>query len=318
MREKPKVFLYETIHQQGLDYLQTHVEVLWASGVDEDTVCREVVDASGIIVRALGKVTGRVLDRAPKLKVVGRHGAGVDNIDIKAATERGIQVVNAPDAPTEAVAEHVMATMIILARKILPADKSLREGRWDFRYSEPGQELQSKILGVVGMGRIGYRLSEIAALGLGMKIFYFDIAANKEAEEKFGATRMALDDLLQQSDVVSLHIPATPATKHLINAAKLELMKPNAILINAARGSVVDIDALYDALKDGKLLGAGIDVFEEEPPPVDLPIFKLPNVVVTPHTAGHTEQAMIAMSMVAEDIVRVINGQEPRYPVNRL
>ena len=318
MTEKPKVFLYELIHQQGIDCLKAHTELLWASDVDEDTVCREVVDASGIIVRALGKVTARVMDSAPKLKVVGRHGAGVDNIDIEAATERGIQVVNTPDAPTEAVAEHVIATMIILVRKILEADKSLREGRWDFRYSGPGQELKDKILGIVGMGRIGYRLSEIAALGLGMKIFYSDIAANEEAEERFGAKKMDLDELLKRSDVVTLHVPATPATKHLINADTLELMKPNSILINAARGSVLDIEALYAALKDGKLLGAGIDVFEEEPPPVNLPIFKLPNVVVTPHTAGHTEQAMIAMSMVAEDIIRVIKGQEPKYSVNRI
>jgi len=208
--------------------------------------------------------------------------------------------------------------MIILVRKILEADRAIREGGWDFRYSGPGQELQGKILGVVGMGRIGYRLSEIAALGLGMKIFYFDIAANKEAEERFGAKKMELDELLKQSDVISLHVPATPATKHLINASKLELMKPSAILINAARGGVVDIESLYKSLEDGKLLGAGIDVFEEEPPPVDLPIFTLPNVLVTPHTAGHTEQAMIAMSMVAKDIVRVIKGQGPKYPVNRI
>jgi len=318
MTEKPKVFLYETMHQQGIDYLEAHAKVLWASSVDEDAICREVSDASGIIVRALGKVTARVMDSAPKLKVVGRHGAGVDNIDIKAATERGIQVVNTPDAPTEAVAEHVAATMIVLARRILEADKAIREGKWDFRYSTPGQELQGKILGIVGMGRIGYRLAEIAALGLGMKIFYCDIVANSNAEEKFGATKMELDELLQQSDVVTLHVPATPATKHLINAGKLELMKPSAFLVNAARGSVVDILALYDALKDGKLLGAGIDVFEEEPPPVDMPIFNLPNVVVTPHTAGHTEEAVVAMSMVAEDIIGVINGQEPKYPVNTI
>jgi len=317
MTEKPKVFLYESMHQQGIDYLQTHAEVLWASSVDEeDVICREVSDASGIIVRALGKVSARVMDSAPKLKVVGRHGAGVDNIDIEAATERGIQVVNTPDAPTEAVAEHVIATMIVLARRILEADKAIREGRWDFRYSTPGQELTGKILGVVGMGRIGYRLSEIAALGLGMKILYCDIVANKNAEEKLGAKKMDLNELLVSSDVVTLHVPATPTTKHLINASKLKLMKPSSFLINAARGSIVDIEALYDALKDGKLLGAGIDVFEEEPPPVDMPILKLPNVVITPHTAGQTEQAVTAMSMVAEDIIRVINGQKPRYSVN--
>ncbi len=317
MSKKPKVLLYESMNQQGIDYLKAHAEVVWASGWDEDTLCQEVTDVSGIIIRANGKVTARIMDCAPKLKVVGRHGAGVDNIDIEAATERGIVVVNTPYAPMEAVVEHVIGVMIVLSKRILESDIALRAGKWDVRYQLHGLEMKGKTLGIVGMGRIGSRVAEIAH-SIRMEILYCDVVANPEVEKQFGAKRVDMEDLLRRSDYVTLHVPATPETHHLINAERIAVMKPTAILINAARGIVVDTTALYNALKAGQLFGAGIDVFEEEPAPADHPLFQLPNVVVTPHMAGHSDEAAIAMSMVAKDIIRVIQGQQPEYPVNTL
>ena len=315
MSQKPKILLYESMNQQGIDYLKAHAEVVWASGWDEDTLCQEVTDVSGIVIRANGKVTARIMDCAPNLKVVGRHGAGVDNIDIEAATERGIVVVNTPYAPMEAVVEHVIGVMIVLSKRILEADTALRAGKWDVRYQLHGLEMKGKTLGIVGMGRIGSRVAEIAH-SIRMEILYCDVVANPEVEKQFGAKRVEMEDLLRRSDYVTLHVPATPETRHLINAERIAVMKPTAILINAARGIVVDTTALYNALKAGQLFGAGIDVFEEEPAPADHPLFQLSNVVVTPHMAGHSDEAAVAMSMVAKDIIRVIQGEPPKYPVN--
>ena len=314
MNQRPKILLYEPMHQKGIDYLKTYADVLYASSWDENVLCQEVKDVSGIIIRANGKATARIMDSAPKLKVIGRHGAGVDNIDLEAAKERGITVVNTPHAPAEAVAEHVIGVMVVLSKRILESDRALRSGQWDVRYNLHAFEMRGRTLGIVGMGRIGSRVAEIAK-AIGMEILYSDVVANPQVEEKFGAKRIKLEELLKLSDYITLHVPATPETKYLINAERLELMKPTAILVNAARGSVVDTMALYDALKSGKLFGAAIDVFEAEPAPADHPLFSLPNVVVTPHMAGHSDDALIAMSMVAKDIIRVIQGQPPEYPV---
>ena len=314
MNPKPKVLLYEPMHQKGIDYLKRYADVMYTSGWDEDVLCQEVKDVSGIIIRANGGVTARIMDSAPKLKVIGRHGAGVDNIDLKAAKERGITVVNTPYGPAEAVVEHVIGVMVVLSKRILESDRALRSGQWDVRYNLHGFEMRGRTLGIVGMGRIGSRVAEIAK-AIGMEILYYDVVANPQVEEKFGARKIELEDLLKLSDYITLHVPATPETKYLINAERLKLMKPTAILVNAARGSVVDTMALYDALKSGKLFGAAIDVFEEEPAPADHPLFSLPNVVVTPHMAGHSDDALIAMSMVAKDIIRVLQGHSPEYPV---
>ena len=314
MSQKPKVLLYEPMHQKGIDYLKTHADVLYVSGWDEDILCQEVKDVSGIIIRANGKVTARVMDSAPKLKVIGRHGAGVDNIDLEAAEKRGITVVNTPHAPVEAVVEHVIGCMVVLSKRILESDQALRAGNWDVRYHFHAFEMRGKTLGIVGIGRIGSRVAEIAN-AIGMEILYYDVVSNPQVEEKFGAKKIELEELLKSSDYITLHVPSTPETKYLINAERLKLMKPTAILVNAARGVVVDTMALYDALKSGKLFGAAIDVFEEEPAPADHPLFSLPNVVVTPHMAGHSDDALIAMAMVAKDIVRVLQGQPPEYPV---
>ena len=315
---KPKVLLYEQIHQKGMEYISKHADILWASGYDEETLCREATEVTGIVIRVKGAVTAKIIDSAPLLKVIGRHGVGLDNIDVAAATEKGIYVVNTPRANSEAVAEHAVGMMIALSKHIVEADRAMRNGHWDFRYEKFGKEMIGQTLGVVGLGNIGYRVAEICHTAFNMKILYYDEVRKPEGEQCLSAQKVVLEELLRSSDYVSLHVPALPSTYQLINGDNMKLMKNTAFLINASRGPVVDEAALYAALKDGHIAGAGLDVFEEEPLPQDNDLLKLPNVVLTPHTAALTEEAMMAMSMVVEDVVNVIQGKPPKHPVNLL
>jgi len=313
--DMPRVLLYEKIDERAVDYLRQHATVVYASALDESSLIRQVADVEGIIIRANGAVTRRIIEAAPRLKVIGRHGVGVEAIDIEAASERGIYVVNTPDANTEAVAEHVIGMLITLAKRMGEADRALRAGRWHVRYEYVGQELRGRTLGVVGIGRIGYRVAEICH-SMGMRILYHDVVRSQVAEVHLDAYWVALPDLLRQADAVSLHVPLLPNTHHLIGASELALMKPTAILINTARGGVVDNRALVDALQSGRIAGAGIDVFEQEPLPPGSPFCSLENVVITPHMAAHTHEALYHMAMVVEDIVRVLQGLDPKFPVN--
>lgn len=313
---KPKVLLYEEIHQKGIDYLSEHADIVWASGYDEETLCREAADVMGIVIRAKGKATARIMDSAPLLKIIGRHGVGVDNIEVEAATERGIYVANTPGVNNQSVAEHTVALMLALSKRILTADHAIRRGHWNFRYEGLGQQMMGRILGIVGLGNIGYRVAQICHAAFNMRILYHDEVSKPEAEKELSAQKVGLEELLCSSDYVSLHVPALPSTYHLMNADRLNLMKKTAFLINTSRGSVVDSDALYIALRDGRIAMAGLDVYEQEPLPADSNLLTLTNAILTPHIAAHTEEAMIAMAMIVEDIVRVIQGKTPEHPVN--
>jgi D-3-phosphoglycerate dehydrogenase len=313
---EPKVLLFEAIHEEGMKVLRAHTLPALASATDEETIAREAADASGIIIRANGSATARIMDAAPMLEVIGRHGVGVDNVDIPAATERGIWVVNTPQAVTEPVAEHVVGMMIALAKGFRGADAHARSGDWGYRNRLQGMELAGKTLGIIGMGRIGFRVGEICRKGLGMILLYCDTVPSPKAEAELGAQRRQLREVLAESDVITLHTPYLPETHHLINAEMLALMKPRSYLINASRGKVVEQAALVQALREKRIAGAGLDVFEQEPAAKDNPLFALDNVLVTPHCATATTESLIAMSLVAEDIVAVIAGRRPRYPVN--
>lgn len=313
---KPKVLLWEPIHEEGMDVLRQSTEPVMPTARDEDTILREGQDAEGMIIRALGTATARIMDGCPRLKVIGRHGVGVDNVDIPAATERGIWVVNTPQAVTEPVAEHVVGMMIALVKDFRNCDIQTRAGNWGYRNQVNGINLVGKTLGIVGMGRIGFRLAEICRKGLGMEIVYSDAVPSARAEAELGARRLALQELLPVSDVVSLHCPYIPETHYLMRAETLALMKPTAYLINAARGKVVEQAALVEALRQHRIAGAGLDVFEREPIDKDNPLLALDSVLLTPHCASSTAEALVGMSLVAEDIVAVLQGRRPEHPVN--
>ncbi|HSR32078.1 MAG TPA: NAD(P)-dependent oxidoreductase, partial [Anaerolineae bacterium] len=224
-------------------------------------------------------------------------------------------VVNTPDANTQSVAEHCLGLMLAVASQIVRADKATRRGEWHVRYEYIGTELQGKTLGLVGFGRIGQRTATMCQLALQMPILYFDQVDYRDVETELGARRVSLDELLSTADVVSLHVPLLPATRGLIGDAELRRMKQSAFLINTARGPVVDQAALVRALQERWIAGAGLDVHDPEPLPASSPLLALQNVVVTPHMASHTDEALLRMALVVEDILAVLEGREPRYPV---
>ena len=313
-----KVLLFEPVHQTGLDHLaENGCEIVYAKGFEPAQIREAVKDVDGILARAQGFIDGTVMDAGPGLKVVGRHGIGVDNVDVPAATERGVFVVNTPMAPAESVAEFVAMGMMALPRRIVQADRATRELDWGFRNRHAAPELLGKTLGIVGFGRIGRRIAEICGLGFGMKIIYSDaFPADKAEESRLSATRVSVDELLTQADFVTLNVPLLDSTHHLINADALARMKPTAILVNCARGPVVDEIALAEALRNDVIAGAVIDVFEEEPAVSGNPLFELDNVLLTPHCSGHSAESAEKMSMVASDIVKVLRGIRPEFMVN--
>jgi D-3-phosphoglycerate dehydrogenase / 2-oxoglutarate reductase len=313
--QKPVVLLYEQIHSKAVELLKQHAEVRMAGDLAEEHLLQLVADVDGIIIRANGKVSRRLMEAAPHLKVVARHGVGIEAIDRIAAAEHGIVVVNTPDANNESVAEQCVGMMIILAKRIFQADKALRSGDWGSRYRLIGDELFGKTLGVVGFGRIGRRVAEICHSGLCMPIVYFDVVAYPDAEASLQARRLDRDELLAASDFISVHLPLLPETKGIIDAIALHRMKPSAYLINSSRGPVVDQNALIRALREGWIAGAGLDVFDPEPLSPDNPLLGMENVVITPHMAAHTDEALYRMALVVEDVIAVIEGRSPKNPV---
>jgi phosphoglycerate dehydrogenase-like enzyme len=231
-------------------------------------------------------------------------------IDRQAAAER-ITVVNTPEANVESVAEQCLGMMIVLAKRMRLADRAIRAGDWESRYRLIGNELLGKTLGLVGFGRIGQRLAAMCHLGLSMRLLYHDVVAYPEAEANLGAQRVELDRLLRESDFVSLHTPLTAETRGLIGESALRSMKPTAFLINTARGQVVDQAALVQALQLGWIAGAGLDVYDPEPLPADHPLLRMENIVLSPHMASHTDEALLRMAMVVNDVLAVIEGRQP-------
>ena len=316
---KYKVFLYEDMHEEGKAILRERAEIFFAESFDEAYLIGQVKDVDGIIIRANGKVSRPLMDSAPRLKVVGRHGVGVENIDLEAATEKGIWVVNTPYANDISVAEHFFGLALMLSKMLRKGERAFREeGRWEARYQYIGNELHGKILGILGFGRIGRAIGRIAHRGFDMRILYYDTVQYGDMEKEIRAERMSLDELLSQSDFVSINLPMLPTTNGLLKEREFGLMKSTAYIINLARGPIWNEKTLYSALKEGKIAGAGSDVFEVEPVSKDHPLLQLENFIGTPHMAAHTEEALKRMSHVAVDILRVLNGKEPVHPVNRL
>lgn len=310
------VLFFEDINEAGKSVLREKAEILFATSFEESSLINQVGGADGIIIRTRGKVSRKLMESAPKLKVIGRHGVGVENVDVEAAAELGIWVVNTPNANNFSVAEHYFGLALMLSRMLKKGEIALKEGRWEARNQCVGKELQGKTLGILGFGRIGKSVGRIGHNGFNMNVLYFDIIRYKEAEEEIDAKKVNLDELLSKSDFISINLPLTPETKGMVGEKELRLLKPTAHIINVARGPIWDEKALYTILKQGKIAGAAADVFAMEPASKDHPLFQLENFIGTPHMAAHTEEAMRRMSLVAEDIVRVLEGKVPLYPVN--
>ena len=316
--ERYKVLLYEDMHEAGKALLREKAEIFFARSLEEGSLIKEVKDVNGIIMRANGMVTRRIMEAAPQLKVIGRHGVGVESIDLEAATEKGIWVVNTPDANNISVAEHFFGLALILSKMLKKADIALREGRWGARYEYTGNELHGKTLGILGFGRIGRAVGRIGHKGFDMKVLYYDALRYEETEKELNAKKVSLEEVVSQSDYISINLPMLPETKGLFGEREFKLMKPSAFIINLARGPIWDEKVLHKALQEKKIAGAGSDVYEVEPAAKGHPLFDLENFVGTPHMAAHTEEALKRMSMVAKDVIRVLEGKEPIYPVNRL
>jgi len=314
--KKFKILLYEDMHEVGKALLKEKAEIFFARSLEETSLIEEVKEVDGIIIRANGKVSRKLMESAPKLKVIGRHGVGVENIDLEAATEKGIWAVNTPDANDISVAEHFFGLALILSKMLKKADIALREGRFEARYQYIGRELHGKTLGILGFGRIGRAVGRIGYKGFDMKVLYYDAVRYQEMEEEIKAEKVSLEDLLTQSDYISINLPMLPATQGLLKEGEFGLMKPSAYIINLARGPIWDEKVLYTALKEGKIAGAASDVYEVEPATKEHPLFQLKDFVGTPHMAAHTEEALRRMSMVAEDVTRVLEGKVPLHPVN--
>lgn len=314
MGKKFKVLLYESMHQAGTALLEEKCHVIYARSYDENVLIDQVADVDAIIIRANGAVTEKIIEAASKLKVIGRHGVGLDAIDLAAAKKRRIKIVYTPQANKESVAEHFVALALMLAKKIRLADMALRDCRWRARYELIGTELRGKTLGVLGFGRIGQQTARICHCGFGMPVMYYDPLEYPAGEKELDAAKVDEKTLFKEADFISINMPLLPQTRHFVNAQLLKLMKPTAFLLNMARGPVWNEADVVKALEENRIAGAGSDVYEVEPVTADNPLLKLDNFVGTPHMSAHTEEAMIRMSLVARDVLGVLEGKAPEYP----
>ena len=273
-------------------------------------------DCIAVVANASLPFDEAFFELAPGVKVIGRMGVGYDNVDLEAAGRRGVRVVNTPLSIIEPVAEHAVMLMLAALRRLVIGDREAREAMFRQPSNNPDFELSRKTLGIVGMGRTGFRVAQIARQGFQMEILYHDQVKNEAAEGELGASLVSLDELLERSDIVTLHVNLSDETHHLINSDALKKMGRGSYLINVSRGPVVDEAALVEALRNGEIAGAGIDVYEQEPPAADNQLWELDNVIVTPHRAGFSRESVYGSSMVVKDIVSVLKGEEPHFPVN--
>lgn len=309
-----RVLVTEPLSEEGLARLRECAQVDVREGLSEAELVAIIGDYDGLVVRGRTPVTAKVLEAGRRLQVVARAGAGVDNIDVEAATRRGVLVVNAPNGNTVAVAEHTMGLMLALARHIPAADAAIKAGRWPKR-SLMGTEMRGKVLGIVGLGRIGTAVARRAA-AFEMRLLGYDPFVSAEQAARLGVEVVPLEELMRRADFVSIHTPANERTRGLIDARMLALMKPTARLINCARGGIVDEAALEQALAEGRLAGAALDVFAQEPAS-PTGIAGSPRAVCTPHLAASTEEAQEHCALdAAEQVLAVLGGRPARYPVN--
>ena len=281
--------------------------------LSEEELIELVKDVDAMVV-GVEKITEKVINAASKMKMMTKHGAGYDNIDVSAATKKGIIVANAPGTNSDAVADLTIGLFLSLARRIPFADRAVKDGEWPRMV---GYQLSGKVLGIIGLGQIGKRVAK-RGTGFGMNILAYDIEKDETFARKWGVTYSSLDEVLAEADYISIHVPLTHLTKHMIGERELELMKNEAFLVNIARGNIVHEDALYSALKEKKIRAAALDVFSQEPPQVN-DLLKLENLIVSPHMGAYTYEALRETGMICvRDIVDVLEGRTPKYAVNQV
>ena len=309
----PVVIVTEGSDPRPLAWLRQRAEVI-ETHYDDPALAQQLARADGMVVRTYTKVNEQILALAPRLKVVGRGGVGLENIDVAACRRRDVEVVYTPDANTLAVGDFVFGGMIRLLRPYAEVTGAMHAPKQfkHFRAALRGRQLNELTLGILGMGRVGRRVGSIAANGFNMRVIYNDLVDVDPLP--FPATPVDKPTLYREADVLSLHVDMRPGNEHLVGREQLALMKPDAILINTSRGEVLDAAALADALRAKKLAGAMIDVYDPEPPSADFPLVGLPNVLLTPHMAARTHTAIENMSWVVRDIVEVLEGRRPKYP----
>jgi len=313
-----KILITDKMAREAIDFFKNAGYEVTYDEMDGDTLLKEIAKYDALMVRGRTKAVTEIVKAGVEgnIKVIGRAGVGVDNIDIEEAAKHRIPVVNAPTGSTVSVAELAIAHMLALIRFVPKSDSSMKKGEW-LKKQLRGSELNGKTLGLVGSGNIAQHTAKLAK-GFGMNVLVYSPHCTDEKAKKMGATRTGLNDLLKESDFVSLHMPHTKDSHHLLNKETLSLMKSSAYLINCSRGGTVDEDALYTILSEGKIAGAGIDVFETEPPAKDNKLLTLDNVVLTPHLGANTKEAQIrAGTICAEQILKVLNGEEPDFCVNK-
>jgi len=306
----------EVVNDERLTHLKSIADVVREIPRSDEEMIGLVRDADAII-SGDSPLTGQILENTKSLKIIARVGVGYDNVDLDAATRRHIIVTNVPGALSDSVAEHTILLMLAVARRLVVGDRSVREGRWtDYFQHAPSFELNGKTLGLIGLGAIGGAVAQ-RAKAFNMKVLAYDPYVDEHRVTKIGCHRVELDRLLRESDVVSIHSPLTTETKKLIGEPELNLMKKSAILINTARGTVVDESSLIEALKKGTIAGAGMDVLTQEPPRQDNPILTLENVTLTPHCGAFALEALRRLWFACSDaVLRVLSGELPRPPAN--
>ena len=309
-----KVLIADAINEKGIENLKAVADVVVDTTITPEELANTIHEYNGIVVRSRTKLTKDILKNADNMQIIARAGVGVDNIDLDAATEKGIMVVNSPESTSVTVAEHTMGLILSMARKISIADKSVKDGKWE-KKKFMGVELRNKTLGVIGMGRIGSQVVN-RCKSFGMDAMAYDPYLPEEVAKQMGVELTDLNTVLKNSDFITIHVPLTPETKHSISTPQFELMKDSAFIVNCARGGIIDEDALYDALVNNKIGGAALDVYEEEPPK-ESKLFDLDNIVLTPHIAASTKEAQRdAAIIVADEIIELTKGNNPKNVLN--
>ncbi len=313
----PKILVSDDLAEEGLRLLQSHpaLDVAYRPGLKPADLVAAIAEFEGLVVRSATQVTAEVIAAAARLKVIGRAGIGVDNVDVPAATARGIVVMNTPSGNATTTAEHALALLISTARKIPQACASMKAGKWE-KKKFTGSELTSKVLGIVGLGNIGKILAD-RARGLKMQVLAYDPFLTQEAAERIGVEKVELPELYRRSDFISVHTPLTDQTRGLVGREAFQAMKPGVRIVNCARGGIVDEAALLAALTEGKVAGAALDVFVEEPPPPDHPLVRHENVVCTPHLGASTAEAQVKVAIeIAEQLGDYFATGQIRNSVN--